>query len=354
MLGLIALIIYLFFRFSPESVEQLYGQLFYPLYQYVRYYFTKYIPIPLIYILGVYLILWLIYKIIITPSIRKWKWLNTLRMTFSIVGFIIFFFYALWGYNYLRPTIPQRLEISMEKPDSAYITRTFEIVIDSLNSLRSQMEFSEGEDVCNIPVLTEPDSSALVKLRQYLSFFEYPNSFPPVIHNLKPKGLLLRWNTAGFFNPFTGEGYIDPGLPNIQKPYVIIHELCHAYGITQEGEANFLAYLACKESEDPVTRYSAYLSIYYYIASLARQMDKDYYAEVYETLDENVKQDFNRISECHKAYPSFMPKFRDFLYNSYLNVQGVEGGIKNYSHIIMLDYNWELYRKEHRFIRGIR
>lgn len=352
-LGITTVILYIYFRLSPRSVEFLYGQLFYPLYQYIRFIVFKFISFPILYILLGYLVLWGIFKIIITPKFKEWRWISSLRMTFSILGFIVFFFYILWGFNYQRPTMLQRLDVELENPDSMYIATTMERVIDSLNSIRSQLDI-DSVDICDIEVSSEIDSSGLEVLKGYLSFLGYPTSYEGVVRELRPSGLLLRWSTAGFFMPYVGEAYIDPGLPNIQKPYVRMHELCHVYGITQEGEANFLAYQACRRSADPIVRYSGYLAIYPYIASAAHTMDKGYYTTMYARLDSGVKEDFDRISECHELYPSFMPKVRDFLYDTYLTSQGVEGGIKNYSRIIQLDYIWQKMSRENGFVRGIR
>ncbi len=351
LLGLITVLLILCFKISPESVELLYGQLFYPFYQFLRYFISAIIPIPLIYILALYLVGWLIYKWKRTPPLKKWSWLSTLRMTFSIIGMIVFFFYILWGFNYMRPTMEERLDIEFEKPDTNYIRATFSETIDSLNSLRSKIE---AEDVCSMEFDTIIDPIALSTLKKYLSYIGYPSAYRGVIHELWPAGMLLRWSTAGFFLPFVGEGYIDSALPGIQKPFVSMHEMSHVYGVTQEGEANYLAFAACKTSPDARVRYSAYLGIYPYIASAARSVDTAMYADIHKRLDKEVMNDFQQIADCLNAYPDIFPDFRDFIYNSYLESQGVKGGIANYSKIIYLDYNWKRLREEKGFLRGIK
>lgn len=348
LLGLITVLFLLIFNAFPGTVEFLYGQLFYPLYQYLRSFISYLIPIPLIYILAIYILGWVVFKWTITPPFKQWKRLNSIRMLFSIIGFIIFFFYILWGFNYLRPTMAERLNIELEEPDSTYITNMYKNTVDSLNAIRERMDYN-GEDICTIDLESVNNSDLMSSLSRYLNILGYPSSFKGYIYPLWPRGFLLRWSTAGFFLPFVGEGYIDPALPNIQKPFVRIHEMSHVYGITQEGEANFLAYEVCKGAESDLVRYSAYLAYYPYIAAAARQWSKENYKQNHKALDKRVLKDFNQIYSCLVAYPDILPEVRDLVYNSYLKSQGVEGGIKSYSKILILEYNWHKLMNKYPF-----
>ncbi|MCB0582976.1 MAG: DUF3810 family protein, partial [Phaeodactylibacter sp.] len=71
----------------------------------------------------------------------------------------------------------------------------------------------------------------------------------------------------GLYFPFTGEGHIDAGLHPLQKPYVMAHELAHGYGFGDEGTCNFLGYLACIGSDDPVIAYIGHLNYWRTLAA---------------------------------------------------------------------------------------
>jgi hypothetical protein len=43
------------------------------------------------------------------------------------------------------------------------------------------------------------------------------------------------------------------------------HESAHHQGYYQENEANYVAFLACTQSDDPLIRFAGYNEIYYYL-----------------------------------------------------------------------------------------
>ena len=54
-------------------------------------------------------------------------------------------------------------------------------------------------------------------------------------------------NIGGMFFPFTMESNINVDNPFFVVPWTMAHELAHQCGFMREDEANFIAYLACKE-----------------------------------------------------------------------------------------------------------
>ena len=51
------------------------------------------------------------------------------------------------------------------------------------------------------------------------------------------------------------------------------HELSHLKGFIYEDEANFIGYIACTDSDDPLFQYSGYLSVLSYV-------DRDFYKAI--------------------------------------------------------------------------
>jgi hypothetical protein len=67
---------------------------------------------------------------------------------------------------------------------------------------------------------------------------------------------------SGFYFPFTAEANINTKEGNIYIPFVICHEKAHQYGIMREQDANFVAYLACIQSQNSDFIYSGYLKAF--------------------------------------------------------------------------------------------
>jgi len=114
------------------------------------------------------------------------------------------------------------------------------------------------------------------------------------------------------------------------------HELAHGYGIGDEGSCNFIAYLTCSTSDDPVLNYTGLLSYWRSVASQYRSIAPEEYKEARAALPRGIIEHMQRIREEMDKYPDIFPKVRDATYNAYLKTQGVEEGLKSYSRVVLL------------------
>ncbi len=125
-------------------------------------------------------------------------------------------------------------------------------------------------------------------------------------------------------------------MPDYTLPFTAAHEFAHQRGISREDEANFVAYLACIESDDPYVRYSGYLNLYEYVASALYSADHDAYFEVSGKLPAEVRAEMS-------AYNRFFEKYRHnvaatvsgAVNDTYLKSQGTPGE-KSYGMVVDL------------------
>lgn len=61
---------------------------------------------------------------------------------------------------------------------------------------------------------------------------------------------------SGIYCPFTFEANVNVHMNDVLIPVTMCHELSHLSGYMREDEANFIAFLACLQSDDPEFRYS--------------------------------------------------------------------------------------------------
>ncbi|MBO4515552.1 MAG: DUF3810 family protein, partial [Lachnospiraceae bacterium] len=96
---------------------------------------------------------------------------------------------------------------------------------------------------------------------------EYPllsGYYPPIKDALCSD--FLEWmGIGGYTYPYTMEITWNKYCDDLYFPFLLAHEASHHQGYYQENEANFIAFLACTQSEDPLIRYAGYNEIYYYI-----------------------------------------------------------------------------------------
>ncbi|MGM9636866.1 MAG: DUF3810 domain-containing protein [Eubacteriales bacterium] len=142
---------------------------------------------------------------------------------------------------------------------------------------------------------------------------------------------------TGVYTFFTGESNLNVNFPDYTLPYTAAHEFAHQRGIAREDEANFVAFLASMESDDPYILYSAYVNMLEYVMNALYTANKDLYMDLYRQFDSRLVGEFN-------AYAQFYEKYREnkvadvssAVNNSYLQSQGVEVGSRSYGLVVDL------------------
>ena len=114
----------------------------------------------------------------------------------------------------------------------------------------------------------------------------------------RPKSTMLDWYfrrtaTDGMTDPYFLETLISSGLLPFERPFVVAHEWSHLAGLAQEGEANFVAWLACVHASPPA-QYSGWLFLY---SELVAALDEEIRADLRAALAEGPRADLMAIRE---------------------------------------------------------
>ena len=314
----------------------------------IRYLFaalTNWFPVAFVYVLFILLLYFLVKKVTIVRNnkinLRK-KAVHFTTSLLAAIGAVIFFFQFLWGFNYGRIPLETQLELNVNPLDVNDLKVELDYSIKNMEACRRRIIGDEEESLSRSFMPDNIEDTMRFLLTNNLKKFGYPVSAKVRGRLLYPKGILLRISTAGVYIPFTGEGHIDPGLHHLQLPFVMAHEMAHAYGIGGEGDCNFLAYLSCVHSSNPYLQYVGYLYYFRYVAPDYRAYRPDEYKEIWANLPDGIKNDLKAIREEMDKYPDILPAVRDAAYNTYLKAQGIDDGIKNYDRVTMLAHAWHL------------
>jgi len=333
--------------YSPEIIEQVYSRGAFLGIRKVLDILLGWLPFSWLYLMVPTLIFGIGWGV--TRYVRKWNnrslqqrilipiW-TILSFVLGTVGLFLF----IWGFNYGRVQLEDQIGIKPEPLHQDTLWQELEKATVQLKALRAALPVTDTTaylDASHLPEDYEKHLRDLVE--KTLTQLGYPDVGSPAMRHLWPKGILLRISTAGFYLPFTGECNADLGLHPLQKPFIVAHEYAHAYAITDEGSCNFIAYLACQQSEYPAIRYMGYLSYWRYLASSSLSIFPKRYQSFRKTLPKGIQADLNIVNETMALYPDILPRFRDATYDAYLKVQGVQEGLKSYSRIVMLVYAWE-------------
>lgn len=300
----------------------------------------QYSSVPF-YMVMVFLLFILIIAGLISSTGQSWK-SNLLGGTLFVVSTVILLvslFYWMWGYNYGRTTIGQSyFQNEYVSLDTTAFKRRWALQTNRVNTLREKVVMPENEENELTHEYTNLYRNTIEKLP---FFFGLDTGLRPRCKEFVPEGFLLRLNTAGFYFPFGSESYVDKALHVSQKPAVIAHELAHGYGVTDEGEANFIGYILCQSSGDPLAQYSSALMLWLYMASDGRRLDPDFTKAMWDDLSPEVWIDLDERRKLDDQYPEILPRMRDAIYDSYLSMNKVEGGMKSYNRLVKMVLTYE-------------
>jgi hypothetical protein len=344
-LGSFAILLKIGLSAHPDWVEQGYSRGVFLLVRWLFSFSFSWIPFPVLNIFVGCLIFFVFryfyrkrYQV---PSSFKQRVFRFFMGAANFIGYVVFYFLFLWGYNYNRISIETQLGIvpkplTGEELEVAFLKQTA-LLLDARFSLRG--EDSSAFELGDFPLDLEDRLHA--QLKKWLQKQGFPTPGRVRGRLLNPPGIFLRFSTAGLYFPFTGEGHADAGLHPLQWPAVLSHEMAHGYGFADEGTCNFLAYLCCVESKDPVIRYTGYLNHWRTLAVQYRRFKPQAFEELRNTLPRGVIADLVVINAAMDKYPDLIPHLQYRVYDAYLKSQGISEGMLNYDRVTILIEAWK-------------
>ncbi|MDU1882260.1 MAG: DUF3810 family protein, partial [Eggerthella sp.] len=175
---------------------------------------------------------------------------------------------------------------------------------------------------------------AMRKLAEQYPVLDRPLYSPP-----KPvlaSELMSCANIGGMFFPFTMESNINVDNPFFVVPWTMTHELAHQCGFMREDEANFIAYLACKQSDDALMRYSGYLLAYDNAVSALRKVDPEAAKAIGSGLSAAVRRDLAQRAEHWAQYEGPVQDVSNAANDTYLKANNQADGMRSYGRMVDL------------------
>lgn len=191
---------------------------------------------------------------------------------------------------------------------------------------------------------------------------DYPklNGFVPNVKKMSIfSGILSQSYICGYYFPFSMEANVNSLMYLTNFPECYCHELSHIRGYIYEDEANFLAFMACMSSDDPMFRYSGALSVFWYVEDDVLSLDDDVLSDLtqkyswtnlcdYAVYDDVflTPEAWNEVEESAVLSTETVEHISDTLTDTSLKLNGVESGIVSYSEVVkqlLRYYDGKLY-----------
>lgn len=338
---------------SPASwVESVYSRGIFMVIRWVVDYTLGWIHIPLSYPFLVLFFLWLIREIarsFLRPKLGLKSihiFIDFAKTIGAIAGFLFFWLMWLWGFNYARVDFAE--QTSLKAGTLATSDFEQELVLAQKELIEQRKHFHRSDTIILTDTILPDDLEYTIrrKMVQVLLDLGYPTPGAVRVRPLFP-GMLMRLGISGIYNPFMAEGTYDGGLHPIAEPFTLAHEMAHGYGITDEGDCNFLAWLVCRTSGEPFLEYSAAFTHWKYAFSECVAHGGGALADsLKRQLPEKIKLDLAAYRKQHDKYNEILPGVAEKVNNAYLVSNGVSGGINNYDRMVGTVIAWRKKQAE--------
>jgi hypothetical protein len=254
---------------------------------------------------------------------RRWlfNYRPWFRLPLNFLGGLVLWFYLAWGFNYSAPGLVDKLNIDTQ----------LEVNWDALKIRATQEALAVRQEVDTLR-MHETEVSAAEELaihnavRSFLREADVATPGLVRVRVISLNGWMRRIGISGIYSPFSGECHVDGSYPLLQQWFTMAHEIAHGYGITDEGECNFVAFMALQSSSDAAFVYSAWFSL---LLELVPRAEID-------TLPSELKRDRLMLRANAELYPPLIPRLAEKTNHLYLKSQGVEEGIGSYGRWPML------------------
>ncbi len=167
----------------------------------------------------------------------------------------------------------------------------------------------------------------------------------PVLDTYYPKpkavvfsSVMSAFDTAGIYFPITVEANYNQAMPVSSQGFTACHELSHLSGFIREDEANFIAFIACRDSGDEYFRYSGYLgALTYTLNAYNTVASKEEYYQVYAQISPVITAEFAYRNEYWAQYrDKGTYKTAAAVNNAYLQANGQTDGSRSYGRMVDL------------------
>lgn len=340
-LGVIALGIRYLAAQNPESTDDIYSRVFFPGIRNVIDMTLGRLPFPSVYLFIVSVLVVLGIYIFRVTQRKGWKWklFYTFRALANGLGALVFFFLFLWGFNYQRTPIVEQLGLSPKAMNLEELKNEVFVTIRLAQQYRNAIT-QDTAAIEEILPYTELEELVRANIADNLDMMGLNFTGRPRTKLFPPPGFMRKMGILGIYFPYTGESYIDPTLHALEQPFTVAHEMAHSYGVTDEGEANFIAWVICTNSDDSLLRYSGQLRLLMYQIRDYYRMAPEEYREWLKNLDAGVKNDMMSIKRNSDAIQAFSLELSRKTNDVFLRTQGVKAGINSYQQLPKLAFAW--------------
>jgi hypothetical protein len=336
---LIQIILIQFLGFFPEVVERWYSNGFYPIVSKSFRMLFGDIPFSVGDVLYFLLIVFGMRWIWISRKSWKTHWKKNINLLLSGVAVFYFVFHILWGFNYYRQPLFEKMKIERDYTDADLLAFTKQLIAKT-NAIQFQITKNPNAEIV-FPYSQEQvfqmNIEGYTTLSQEHSFFQYSDlSGKKSLFSLP----LTYMGFGGYLNPFTNEAQVNYLMPMYHSPTTSCHEMAHQMGYASESECNFIGFMASIKNNDLYFKYSGYSFALRYCLANWQVRNEVVYEQLIQTVYPGILKNYEESDAFWKAYETPIETGFHLFYDSFLKWNQQKDGIEGYSKFVNLLVNY--------------
>ncbi len=258
---------------------------------------------------------------------QVWAGIHKLMMVALVIVGTITMYNASVGLAYNRAALPiEGYKGEVKKEQIQEIATYF---VNDYNQCAERLKYRDDGEV----IMPYSEETLLYKLRdefQRVQDDPYYGKFVPKAKPMLSSGIYTSFGIVGMYFGVLGEANYSTYSTNAEKPFYILHELCHGVGVMREDDAQLLSTYLALSSEDYYIRYSCYYNTIDRIIELTRRSDNaKAYDEVRGMISQKIWNNYSYIY-YHWKGKMFMSDLGDKINNWYLKTFGQKEGTTSY------------------------
>jgi hypothetical protein len=238
---------------------------------------------------------------------------------------------VLWGLNYDRQGIAHVMKLKVDPYETKDVLRLTSALHQQVNYYAAQTQHGQRMALDNDHDIYALSIASFKTASKRYPFLAYTT---PSIKGSLYSGVGHIFGFTGYYNPFTGEAQLKTSVPDFLKPFIVNHEIGHQVGFGKENEANFVAYLAGKESTHVIVRYSTYFEAYLYAVRDLRRRDSSLANAFQDALHPQAKEDIKTLIRYYKQSENQLEPYFARFYDQYLKMNRQPKGTRTYNEVV--------------------
>ena len=250
-------------------------------------------------------------------------------MHILLIASILFSLYAAnCGINYHRNTFVDQEALSDAMYTEEQLADFCEYIAGRLEECGPSPDYPQGKKLADAARLSMSNLSE--KYPSLRGYYPVPKQLTFLSRAFSNMGV------SGIYSPFTVEANINGEMPGMENPFTACHELSHLRGYMNEGEANYIGWLACIESDNPSFNRSGWLIGWMHAGGALRSVDPERYNKLCKRLPSYAVSEIEENNRFWSSHETKAAEVQDRVNDAYLKANDQEYGIQSYGLLTVL------------------